>query len=109
MLAVRVTVGTFVFIHVHGADSEIVVPVVGVLGRDCTQEVFHIFDQEWFVFVYFDRRSCVAREDDRNSGFDLGFPHDIDNEIRDVDELWCSSRSHVEALCERPQYVTSPS
>ena len=70
---------------------------------------FHIFDQEWFVFVYFDRRSCAAREDDRNSGFDFGLPHDIDNEVRDVYELWRSSRFHVEALRERPQYVPSPS
>jgi len=85
------------------------VSVVRVLGRNRAQEVLHIFNQERFVLVYFDRRSRVARKDDRNSRFNFRLPNDIDNEIRDVYEFRGSSRLHVEALRERPQYVSSPS
>jgi len=68
VLAVCVTIRALVLVHVHGTDSEIVVPVVRVLWSDGTQKVLHIFDEQGFVLVDLDRRCGVARENDRYSG-----------------------------------------
>ncbi len=108
VLAVCVTVRALVLVHVHGTDSEIVVPVVRVLWSDGAQEVLHVFDEQWLVLIDLDRRRGVARENNRYSGLNFRLPKGFDHELRDIDELGSAGRFHVEALRERPQYVTFP-
>ena len=94
VLAVGVAVGALVFVHVHRADGEVVVAVLGASRLKVLEELAKVLEQKGFVLL---DRNCgrrVLREHEAESVEDAGLPNVAGDRVRNVDKLWFSSGLH---------------
>ena len=80
-------VGALVVVHVHGADAEIVMPIVRLRGRTALQEFAQVFEQQRLGFLNTDRGGGVAREDVGHALTESADAHQVGYFVGDIDEL----------------------
>ncbi len=59
MLAVRVSVGRFIRVHIDGSDLKIIVPVCPIFRSDVFQQIFQVFHEQRLQLIDLDCRSSV--------------------------------------------------
>lgn len=90
-------VGTFVLVHIHGPDGEVVMRIVAVLGRYSFQEPLQVLKKQGLVFVDLDGRRGVAGEYGNAAILDHRLGHGLPNLLRDINELGGSLSFNSEA------------
>ena len=96
MLAVGVSVGTLVFVHVDCANGEVVVAVVGVLGREPFERRTQVGYEQRLVFLNGDGGGGVSREHQREPVSDFGTSNAVLDVFRYVEESGRASGAYLE-------------